>query len=112
MWSNIRLLLIAERRDRFFCASCDHWVKADNCIPCCQLIVGHLNRPVLPQHCLEAINGWGPGEVLNPAKRLSHVPGDHHPIPQFLHVTRAGHAWLEEHTDRWDGVDERAGGFL
>src|SRR5205807_4677438 len=72
----------------------------------------HLDRPILPQHCLEAIDCWCPREVLDPAKRLSQVPGNHHAIGQFLHVALAGHARFEEHTDGRHGVDERARGFL
>ena len=83
---DIRLLRIAQRRDRFFCAGCDYRVEADNRILRRQLIVGHLNRSIFPQHGLKAIDCGSPGEILDVAKWLSHVPSDDHPVRQFVHV--------------------------
>src|SRR5262249_28801849 len=110
--SNISVFRITECRQWLFRAGREHRVQAYDRVLRCQLIVGHLDHPILSQHGLEAINGWRPGEVLDPTIRFSQIPGDNHPISELLHVALAGHARLEENAERRNVVDERAGGFM
>jgi hypothetical protein len=104
--------LARNQGKQYFRAGRDHGVEADDGIPGRKLIVGQVYGAVAPEHGLEAVDGGHPSEVLDPAGGLGESPGDDHAILQFLHVTRSGHARLHEDTDRRDGIDEGARGFL
>src|SRR5262249_24107412 len=75
-----------------------------------EAFVGHLDLAVAVEDGLKAVDGRGPGEVLDVAGGLGETPGDDDAVGELFEGAGPGHARVEEDADGGGSVDQRAGG--